>query len=271
MYLYANTFWGGFDDKSDACHVGFFEHILSEALEVPVVASRDINVCDILLECVNYQGTLLRVKKWKYSILFCGEGCGFPLPSHVNEYSFVMGSKPAGNFVPCPLYTVYEYCKPFEYSKRTTVPEKSICSVLSTDKNCRRRTVLQQLAKRYPIDMGGRLYNNIGYTVPGQYFEKPILDFYSKYKLVVAFENAELDYYITEKILNPIRAGVVPLYMGSPIVSEYIHESRFVHVDDTRELEKVLQSPEYFLQKANGPIFKKTLEECMREIVQKIV
>lgn len=267
MHLYAHGFWNGFFDKTDACHIGFFEHLLSEAFDVIVTMTHDINTADVLLEGTHSCGTLLNEKMWKYSVFFCGEGWGYPLPSYINDYSFVLGSKPAGNFIPCPLYISYEYCKSFEYPLNIThIPTGDICSVLSTNKPCLRTEVLLNLSKKYRVDMGGQLDNNIGYTVPGSYFDRPILDFYKKYKVVTAFENAEMDYYITEKIINPIRAGTVPLYLGSPIVSEYIHESRFVYASDERDLEKVLHSPEYYLSKVNSHVFKKTTEQVMREI-----
>ena len=272
MRVYANGFWGGFLEKTDGCHVGFFEELFTIAFGVPVTSCTDATKCDILLECVNDTSrTMIHVKHWKHSVLFCGEGWGFPLPPHVDEYSVVMGNKEGGKrFVPCPLFLVYEYCKPFEYHHpRSTVPMGDICSVLSAGKNCRRVEVLRHLSQKFAVAMAGRLFNNVGFTVPGAYHEQPIIDFYKGFKVATAFENAEMDYYITEKLVNPLRAGVVPLYLGSPIVTEYVHEQRLVRADDERELEKVLQSPEYFLEKVSGPCYKKTTEQWMREIGEK--
>lgn len=49
-------------------------------------------------------------------------------------------------------------------------------------------------------------------------YNEELLKFISRYKFVIAFENAECKDYITEKLWRPLIAGSVPIYWGSPTV-----------------------------------------------------
>jgi hypothetical protein len=124
-----------------------------------------------------------------------------------------------------------------------------------------------------PIHFGGSYQNNIGYRVPGQYYEQPILDFQKQYRLACAFENCCLDDYITEKVINPLKAGTIPLYLGSNKIDSYINEDRIVKVNPHNfgacldEVRRLLTDDAYWLEKVNQPIFKKPLEEIIGEVI----
>jgi len=64
-----------------------------------------------------------------------------------------------------------------------------------------------------------------------------------------AFENAELDDYITEKILNPFRAGTIPVYFGSQQIAAYFNPTYFVRVttleETVLEINRLLSDPAY--------------------------
>lgn len=55
---------------------------------------------------------------------------------------------------------------------------------------------------------------------------------YTAFKFVLAIENSWVDGYFTEKIINPIAAGSVPLYWGHPGVFEYINKARVIYIPD---------------------------------------
>ncbi|XP_004696258.1 alpha-(1,3)-fucosyltransferase 10 isoform X2 [Echinops telfairi] len=48
----------------------------------------------------------------------------------------------------------------------------------------------------------------------------------AQYKFILAFENAVCDDYITEKLWRPLKLGVVPVYYGSPTVTDWLPSSR---------------------------------------------
>lgn len=60
--------------------------------------------------------------------------------------------------------------------------------------------------------------NNID---PLDLFNEKYLQFISKYKFVIAFENAICDDYISEKFWRPLIAGAVPIYFGSPTIEVF--------------------------------------------------
>ena len=55
---------------------------------------------------------------------------------------------------------------------------------------------------------------------------------YRQYKYVLAIENAWVENYFTEKLINPILAGAVPLYWGHPAVFKYVNKARVVYIPD---------------------------------------
>jgi len=270
--VYTNGFWPGFNERTNGVHWGFFEYILERVFDCTIQLTGSLADADILLESF-IGSSVLNDKAWKYSMFFSGEAHEVPF---AQSYTFCMGARDSGiNFISCPLYLVYDYCKPFSYpSQITDVPPKGTCSIISSGIGTRCSLLDTLVEHGIEIDNAGRYKNNIGYTIPGSYSDPPILDFQKNYKLVLAFENAELDDYITEKILNPFRAGTIPIYFGSKQISNYFNPKRFVQVssiDETvNELQRLLSDPSYWLEKVNEPIFLRSTEERMDDIIQMI-
>lgn len=277
--VFCNGFWGGFVENTDGVGFGFFQQILERVLNTCISVTSNIDDADILLES-HFGSSVFQTKAWKYSIFFSGEGQS-ALPSNADQYTFVLGVQASRkNFVSCPLYLAYECTKPFDYSSKiTTVPEKQICSVISSGqlKDRTRYDLLDAFeAKGVHIDRAGAYKNNVGCTVPGAYYEQPILDFYKQYKFVLAFENTVKPFYITEKILNPLRAGVIPIYFGSPRIAEYINYERILQITpDTIDhciarIMEISSKPELYLEIVNKPLFVKSKEQLISDIVQEM-
>lgn len=273
MLIYINGFWPGFTEKTDGVHWGFFEYILERVFECKITPCSSSEAADILLESY-FGSSVFAAKPWKYSIFFSGEA--HQLPPH--PYTFCMGARDSGsNFISCPLYLAYDYCRPFTYPTHITqVPSKGVCSIISSEiPGSYRYTLLTLLAEKgIHIDNAGRYKNNLGYTIPGSYSDPPILDFQKRYRLVLAFENAELDDYITEKILNPFRAGTIPVYFGSKQVSNYFNPKRFIQVTSIEEtvgkIQSLLLNDPLWLDIVNEPIFIKSTAEILETIIQKM-
>jgi hypothetical protein len=277
MLLYINGFWPGFSEKTNGIHYGFFEIILNDVFQTPIHLTHTINSADILLES-HFGPSIFNAKKWKYSIFFSGEAVSSkPLPRNIDEYTFCMGSqKTNNNFISCPLYLAYDYCSPSSYPTQiSSIPSKTICSVISSlIPESYRYTLLEQLHKNgIVVDNAGKYKNNIGYTIPGAYYDKPIIDFQKQYRLVLALENTVLDDYITEKIITPLRSGTIPVYFGSDKIDTYFNIDRFVKINvDTihesiDEIKRLLTDDIYWLKKVNQPIFNKSTKECINHII----
>ena len=214
MYIYCNGFWNGFKESTDGINFLFFKHILENVLNTEIYLSENLEISDILLES-HFGNSLLFSKNWKYSLFFSGEGL-HGLPKNSDSYTFILGGIDSGkNFIACPLYLLYEYCKPHLYNKIIhKVPEKDILAIISANHtNSFRSKFINQLEQNgFSVDFGGSYKNNIGGPISGNWYTSEIQDIQSKYKLVLALENSKHDYYITEKVINPLRASTIPVY-----------------------------------------------------------
>jgi hypothetical protein len=79
-------------------------------------------------------------------------------------------------------------------------------------------------------------------------------------------ENTKIGHYITEKIINGFKAGVVPIYWGSQHVAEHFNSKRFIILEDTKEetincvIDRMASmSDEEYLEMVNEPIFNKDM------------
>ena len=64
---------------------------------------------------------------------------------------------------------------------------------------------------------------------------------YSEYKFVLALENGIADGYITEKLINPIIAGSIPIYAGPLDAFKIINKKRVIYVYDFENHAKMLE------------------------------
>ncbi len=62
-------------------------------------------------------------------------------------------------------------------------------------------------------------------------------NFYKDYNFVIAMENADVNGYVTEKIMNVFLAGSIPIYWGTKYVKEIFNEKAFIYVNDFPSLE----------------------------------
>ena len=59
----------------------------------------------------------------------------------------------------------------------------------------------------------------------------------SKYKFTFCPENSRFDGYVTEKPIQPMCMGSIPIYLGAPDVYDYLPEGTFIHADDYKPKE----------------------------------
>jgi hypothetical protein len=76
-----------------------------------------------------------------------------------------------------------------------------------------------EIMKRIKVDSFGALHRNQQARIePGPAACRAL---YSTYKFTLAFENSIAPDYVTEKYFDPLLAGSVPVYRGSPTVHEF--------------------------------------------------
>ncbi|KAJ8946120.1 hypothetical protein NQ318_013170 [Aromia moschata] len=77
---------------------------------------------------------------------------------------------------------------------------------------------------------------------PLDLYNEELLKFISKYKFIIAFENAMCHDYITEKLWRPLIVGAIPIYLGSPTIQDWLpNKNSAVLVKDFETLKAVAE------------------------------
>lgn len=106
-------------------------------------------------------------------------------------------------------------------------------------KNRNRLECFEKLSRYKRVDSGGRFRNNIGGPIPG--WSRGKVEFLRAYKFNIAFENAALPGYTTEKLYEAMQARCLPIYWGNPRVAEDFNPRSFLNAADFPSLEALVQ------------------------------
>jgi hypothetical protein len=116
------------------------------------------------------------------------------------------------------------------------------CSFLTgyANKKTRKRTdFFHKLSKYKKVDSAGRALNNVGFQVPSG--PGPKVEFLKPYKFNIAFENACVPGYTTEKIVEAMYARALPIYWGNPRVDEEFNSRSFLNYFDFASEEELIE------------------------------
>lgn len=122
--------------------------------------------------------------------------------------------------------------------------KKNFCAFVVSSAGPRERIRFFEKLSRYKrVDSGGRVLNNIGGPIPGGFPHK--LEFLKTYKFNLAYENAAVEGYTTEKLFEAMKARCVPIYWGNPRVSEDFDPRSFLNradfPSDEALIERIMQ------------------------------
>ena len=85
------------------------------------------------------------------------------------------------------------------------------------------------------VDMGGLSLNNINGKVDNK------IEFLSSYKFSISMENSEGDGYISEKILESLIYGTIPIYYGDYMIDEYINPNVYILIKGEKDIPKKIE------------------------------
>jgi len=108
------------------------------------------------------------------------------------------------------------------------------CNFLYSNPVPYREEFFRELSKYKPVDAPGRSMNNMpaidrnGFE--DQWSRKRV--FQSQYKFTIAFENYSRRGYNTEKLLDPMVANSLPIYLGNPNIAEHFNPKSFVNAHE---------------------------------------
>ncbi|XP_049884477.1 alpha-(1,3)-fucosyltransferase B-like [Pectinophora gossypiella] len=90
-------------------------------------------------------------------------------------------------------------------------------------------------------------------------YEDDLLNFISRYKFMIALENAVCNDYVTEKLWRALEVGVVPIYYGSPLIRDWLPNNKSaILLEDFPTPELLNQHLHYLLK--NDTAYEEYLE-----------
>lgn len=282
--VFFNKFWVGFTDKTDIVDCTFFVKLLESVYNAPITVSRTPDKADILFESIFGNYSYLQYKKWNATILYTGES-DYATTQNIGSYDCVLGfEETRANFVKCPFFFIFLLTNPsilkeLETTERplpNKIPPNNASIILSNGHHGKERLeFFNTIKKEMTVFSGGKYENNIGGGIPGSYNSTEMVDFYRRGKFAITMENADKPYYITEKLVNGIRAGVVPVYWGTVRVAEYFNPRRFIHlnsIEDTATLIDRLKhmTDEEYIEMIREPVLVQPVSEIYNELVASV-
>lgn len=113
--------------------------------------------------------------------------------------------------------------------------DRKFCAFINNNQIQDRIELFTQLNDSQRVDSFGSLFNNAGKTLRGSQQDKVKL--LEDYKFNIAFENSYHKGYNTEKIIEPLEAGCIPLYNGGEKVKDYFNPSSFLYYKDFESMD----------------------------------
>lgn len=142
------------------------------------------------------------------------------------------------------------------------------CSfVVSNPRGPERNAFFKSLNRLRPVDSAGRHFNNMG----GPVSDKMALLRECRFNL--AFENSSSPGYITEKLVEPLLAGCIPIYWGAPDVAREFNPGCMINIADFPDTESAIDhilrvdaDPKARLKLLTTPPFRDNREpECLSD------
>ena len=154
------------------------------------------------------------------------------LYNHITEINIDLNN----NFIAIPMIHNYinyylKYDNIIEPSQYTEFKDKRFCLMINkSNLNNEIQDYVNILSELGNID-NISLYNDYIQN-KSCYHSNELLNVMNKYKFILCFENSYGNGYITEKIFNCFFAKCIPIYKGSPIISNYINDDSFISLNN---------------------------------------
>jgi hypothetical protein len=115
-------------------------------------------------------------------------------------------------------------------------PKTKFCNMVVSNSDGKvRNTFFDKINSIKKVDSGGKYKNNLDGPV------KDKLEFISEYKFSLAFENSSYPGYVTEKLIQPMLVGSIPIYWGCPKIGQEFNVRSFINVHDYPNWDAVIE------------------------------
>jgi len=117
---------------------------------------------------------------------------------------------------------------------------KLISMMISKKRFTDGQNLRHQIANKYGkyIDLMGRMFDH-------RTFEK--IDSCRDYAFSIVVENCKEDYYFTEKIIDCLLTGTVPIYWGCPSIDKFFDKKGMITIESFEELESIITDENYLI------------------------
>jgi len=127
------------------------------------------------------------------------------------------------------------------------------CNFICSKDMSFRAEVFHRLSERRHVDSLGGVLNNVGGRVGSK------MDALKQYRFTLAFENILAFGYVTEKILQPLAAGSIPIYWGASEAKKDFNPDSFIDATQFNSVDSLI---DYVLTLADDPVALKTIAEA---------
>ena len=165
-------------------------------------------------------------------------------------------------------------------------PKERFCHFIQRNRKSKypgvvnRMKLCKELAKYKRIDCPGKAMNNTqelmrleahykkNYKKPpiervySEYWHIAKFDYMSHYKFSLTGENQIAPGYITEKIVFSLLAGCIPIYWGTPEITQYVNSGCFINCNDydsfvevAARVKEIDQDPQLYQEYLDAPVF----------------
>ncbi len=158
-----------------------------------------------------------------------------------------------------PLYAQYIESLPSlirqpGYDASPHLNKKGFCSFMVSNSGCRfRNQVFKTIHRKRAVASGGRHFNTTGEIVKNK------SEFIRDYQFNIACENSSSPGYITEKLIDPLLVGSVPIYWGDPEISKDFDPKCMINVSDFKSLNDLA---DYILEVADNNTLRQRILEA---------
>ena len=127
-----------------------------------------------------------------------------------------------------------------EWQPQSYLNRTRFCSfVASNPRGSFRNAFFKKLNRLKKVDSAGRHFNNFGSPIDDK------LNFLKNYRFNLAFENSQSPGYVTEKLVEPLLTGCIPIYWGAPDVAKDFNPACMINVSDFSDFGEAI---DYILQ-----------------------
>lgn len=243
-------FWPIFNDTLNF----FTENLTKYGYNYEVVNSNP----DIIIFSVfgNYHRKLQKgiIDEKIHKVFYTGENVP-PIPNANINLTFHNDSQ--HNNIRLPLWILHGGNK-IKNKKLSPKETSNFCCFVYSNQIYYRNLFCQKLSQYKKVDCGGDCLNNIGEKVIDK------INFQSKYKFCIAYENSSSPGYTTEKILDAYSSNCIPIYYGSDTITDDFNSETFINAHDfdsdedlINYIKKVDTNKDLYDSFMNKPIFSK--------------